>query len=72
MMAKYKVNYTEIFRRSFIVEAESEEEAQEKMEYAAENIGGLVDVDHFDHWETSVEREANENDLKWYDELPKE
>ena len=29
-MAKYKVNYTEIFRRSFIVEAESEEEAQEK------------------------------------------
>lgn len=71
-MAKYKVDYTEIFRRSFIVEAESEEEAQEKMEYAAENIGGLVDVDYFDHWEASVDREANENDLKWYSELPAE
>lgn len=71
-MAKYKVDYTEVFRRSFIVEAKSEEEAQEKMEYAAENIGGLVDFDHFDHWEMFVEREANENDLKWYAELPKE
>lgn len=69
---KFKVNYTEVFARSFIVEAGSEEEAMKKMQYAAEYIGGLVDVDHFDHWESEVERVATENDLKWYDRLPEE
>lgn len=69
---KFKVNYTEVFARSFIVEAGSEEEAMEKMQYAAEYIGRLVDVDHFDHWESEVERVATENDLKWYDKLPEE
>ena len=71
-MAKYKGIYTEIFKRTFIVEADSEEEALEKMQYAAENVGGLVNVDHFDHWETEVEGKASVNDLKWYDELPEE
>ena len=71
-MAKYKGTYTEIFKRSFIVEADSQEEALEKMQYAAENVGGLVNVDYFDHWETEVEGKARVNDLKWYDELPEE
>ena len=71
-MKKFKVNYTEVFARSFIVEADSEEEAMEKMQYAAECIGGLVDVDYFNHWESEVERMATENDLKWYDKLPEE
>lgn len=71
-MKKFKVNYMEVFERSFIVEADSEEEAMEKMQYAAENIGGLVDVDNFNHWESEVERVATENDIKWYDNLPEE
>lgn len=69
---KFKGNYMEVFTRSFIVEANSEEEAMEKMQYAAECIGGLVNVDHFDHWESEVERVATENDLKCYDKLPEE
>ena len=42
------------------------------MQYAAENVGNLVNIDHFDHWETEVEGMASVNDLKWYDELPEE
>ena len=71
-MKKFKVNYTEVFEKAFIIEADSEEEAMERMQYAAENIGGLVDVDNFNHWELEVERVATENDLKWYDRLPEE
>ena len=69
---KFKGNYTEVFKKAFIVEADSEEEAMEKMQYAAECIGGLVDVDNFNHWESEVERVATENDIKMYDELPEE
>ena len=68
-MAKYKVDYTEIFRKSFIVEAESEEEAQEKMEYAAENIP--IDMDDcFDHWEVGAAREPKKVELDYCDLLP--
>ena len=38
-MAKlYKVNYTETYTKTFIIEANTPEEAEEKMEYAAENL----------------------------------
>lgn len=37
-MAKYKVNYTEQYTHVYIIEANSKEEAEEKMAYAAENI----------------------------------
>ena len=33
-MAKFKVIYTEVFKKVYIVEAENEEEAREKMELA--------------------------------------
>lgn len=71
-MKDFKLNYMEVFTKSFIVRAESEEEAMEKLQYAAEYIGGLVDVDDFDHWKSEVERVATENDIKMYDELPEE
>ena len=71
-MAKFKVNYTEIFTRSYIVEANTEEEAWGQMEYAAENVPNLTDGRDFDYWDIEVEREANADDMERFDRLPKE
>lgn len=51
-MAKFPVSYVEVYRKTYIVEAESYEEAEEKVEQKAEDCGIRVDyVDDFDHWE---------------------
>lgn len=71
-MAKFKVNYTETFTRTYIIEADTEEEAQEKMENAAENIPNLTSDRDFDYWDIEVEREANTDDLERFDKLPEE
>lgn len=72
-MAKFKVNYTETYTKTFVVEADSAEEAQEKMEYAAENISGLIDTTtDFDYWDVEVEREISAEESEKYDELPLE
>ena len=71
-MAKFKVNYTETFTRTYIIEADTEEEAQEKMENAAENISNLTSDRDFDYWDIEVEREANADDMERFDRLPKE
>lgn len=72
-MAKYVGTYTEVFKRKYVIEANSEEEAQEKIEFAAENVNGLLDaIADFDHWETEIEKEANAHDLEQFDELPEE
>lgn len=72
-MAKFKVNYTETYTKTFVVEADSAEEAQEKMEYAAENISGLIDTaEDFDYWDVEVEREVSDKELEEHDELPSE
>ena len=71
-MAKFKVNYTETFTRTYIIEADTEEEAQEKMENAAENIPNLTSDRDFDYWDIEVEREANADDMERFDRLPKE
>lgn len=70
-MAKYAVEYTEIYRKVFLVEADSEEEAEEKMEYAAENIPLDMD-DCFDHWEVGMARKPKEVELKYCDPLYEE
>ena len=58
-MAKYIGIYTEVFKRKYVIEANSEEEAQEKMEFAAENVNGLLDaIADFDHWEKDASRYA--------------
>ena len=69
-MAKFKVNYTEVYTRSFIVEAENKEEAQEKMERAAESVPGLITNEDFDHWDVGMVREATQNDISRCDMLP--
>lgn len=72
-MAKFKVNYTETYTKTFVVEADSAEEAQEKMEYAAENISGLIDTaEDFDYWDVEVEREVSDKESEEHDELPSE
>mgnify|MGYP001624374389 CR=1 FL=1 len=71
-MAKFKVNYTETLTHTYIVEADTEEEALEKMEYAAENIPGLTTDRDFDYWDIEVEREANTDALERFDGLPEE
>lgn len=71
-MAKFKVNYTEIFTHTYIVEADTEEEALEKMEYAAENVPDLTNDRDFDCWDIEVEREANVDNLERFDRLPEE
>ena len=71
-MTKFKVNYTETFTRTYIIEAETKEEAQEKMENAAENIPGLTTDRDFDYWDIEVERKANTDDLERFDKLPEE
>lgn len=35
---KYAVTYEEVFRRTFIIEADSEEEARERMEYLGQDM----------------------------------
>ena len=51
-MAKYAVEYVETYRKIYLVEAESYDEAVEKMEDAVENVGNLIDLaDDSDHWE---------------------
>lgn len=70
-MAKYAVMYEEIYYKTFIVEADTPEEAEEKMEYAAENIPINMD-DCFDHWEVGMATKATEIELDLYNPLPEE
>lgn len=70
-MAKFKVNYTETYTKTFIVEANTPEEAEEKMEYTAENLPLNMDG-NFDCWDIEVEREANSDDMERFDPLPEE
>ena len=73
IMAKYKVNYTEQYTHVYIIDANSREEAEEKMAYAAENLGDLVDTcTDFDYWDVEAEREADGDDLECFDTLPEE
>lgn len=72
-MARYAVTYEEVYQKTFIVEADSPEEAEEKMEYAAENIPlDIDDVCCFDRWEVGTASKATEIELDLYDPLPEE
>lgn len=50
-MAKFAVSYVEVYRNTYIVEAESYEEAEEKLEKRAEDCEIHMDyADDFDSW----------------------
>lgn len=71
-MKKYAVGYNEHYAKTFVVEADSEGEAIEKMEHAAMYIGLNVGVDDFQQWEIGGVREISENDAKCLEKLPEE
>lgn len=50
-MAKFAVSYSEVYRKTYIVEAESWADAEEKLREVAED-SGLDASDCFDHWDT--------------------
>ena len=70
-MAKYVINYTETYSKTFIVEADTPEEAEEKMEYAAEYLP-LGMGSHFHHWDIGAARVATKKEQERFDPLPEE
>ena len=71
-MKKYAVGYNEFYTKTFVVEADSEEEAIEKVEHAAMYIGLNVGVDNFQRWEIGGVKEVSEKDAKYLEKLPEE
>ena len=71
-MKKYAVGYNEHYAKTFVVEADSEEEAIEKMEHVAMYTNLNVGVDNFQRWEIGGVREISENDAKYLEKLPEE
>ena len=52
-MKKFAVSYVETYRTTYIVEAKSYEEAEQKLREKAEDCEIEIDLaDDFDHWET--------------------
>ena len=68
-MKKYLVKVTELLTMRYIIEAENEEDAYEKIadEYQDGNI--TLDFDDYNGYEIEVMREATENDMKYFDIL---
>ena len=73
-MAKlFKVTYIETFKKSYVIEAESQEEAEEKANILAEQCEIPIDnADDFDHWDLEVGKETTEDEAIYYDRLETE
>lgn len=75
-MAKYILEYQEIYRKQYAVEADSYEEAEEKMMVIAENCTeNLMDLEEdFDYWEVRSGdfgfKDVSEEMAEIYDKLP--
>lgn len=74
-MPKFAVSYVETYRTTYIVEANSYEEAEEKVTEAAENYKLDCEIENFDHWDVEPSerfgnREVPESEAKYYTELP--
>lgn len=63
-MAKYMFEYTEVFSRSYVVESETYEEAEEKLHRAAENMILETTSEDFDHY--TIKPEHNKQALEDY------
>ena len=74
MKKLFKVTYTETYTKSYVIEAESQEDAWQKANTLAEECEIPIDnADDFDHWDLEVGREMAEDEASYYDRLePKE
>ena len=70
-MAKlYEVTYTETYTKIYVIEAENQEEAENKANALAEECGIPIDnADDFDHWDLEVGKEITEDEASYYDRL---
>ena len=66
---KYVVRVTEILSQSFIVEANSRDDAEDKVSEAYNNGEIRLDYDDFYCYDIDTIREASETDAKYHDEL---
>lgn len=66
---KYIVRVTETLARTLIVEANSMEEAEDKMDRAYDDGQIILDYDDFDEYEVEARREATDFDEGLYDVL---
>lgn len=70
MSKLFKVIYTETYTKSYVIEAESQEEAEKKANALAEECEIPIDnADDFDHWDLEVGREITEDEASYYDRL---
>lgn len=70
-MAKYAVPYEEVYHKTFIIEADLPEDAEEKMWNVAANVA-IPMWNNFDHWGIGQARLATKEDLERFDSLPEE
>ena len=66
---KYVVRVTETLARTLIVEANSMEEAEDKVDRAYDDGQIILDYDDFDEYEVEARREATDFDEELYDML---
>lgn len=66
---KYVVRVTETLARTLIVEANSMEEAEDKVDRAYDDGQIILDYDDFDEYEVEAGREATNFDEGLYDVL---
>ena len=66
---KYVVQVTETLARTLIVEANSMEEAEDKVDRAYDDGQIILDYDNFDEYEVEARREATDFDEGLYDML---
>lgn len=66
---KYVVRVTETLARTLIVEANSMEEAEDKVDRAYDDGQIILDYDDFDEYEVEARREATDFDEGLYDVL---
>ena len=66
---KYVVRVTETLAHTVVVEADSIEDAENKVDKAYDNAQIVLDYDDFSEYEIEVQREATDSDNKYYDVL---
>lgn len=66
---KYLVRVTEELTHAVVVEADSMQDAEDKVNTAYDNGQIVLDYDDFDNYEIDALREATDSDIKYYDIL---